>query len=485
MADTMDLDELVNDPSYVLGASERAKAENKAILDELERKKRARTLAVPTDDGRVRARLRELGEPITLFGERAADRRDRLKYILSQLGVERGIPVEDEESSEEEQEEEFYTPGPLELLDARRKLAQFSLPRAMDRVNYQRAESSLPLSRIVDKRKKVFAEVKTFNILGTQVADDRPISQVRFSPDSKLLATGSWSGSVKVWGIPNCDSKLTFRAHSDKVGGVAWHPRATIGQEAAAVNLVSGGGEGDLHLWSLANEQSLATLKGHQDRVCRVAFHPCGDYVGSASYDGTWRLWDVSTAKEILVQEGHSKEVYTLEFQDDGSLAASGGLDAIARVWDLRTGRTAMVLDGHVQGIYGIDFSPNGYQLATASGDDTIRIWDVRALRALHTIPAHKSTVADVRFFKAPVRFEPLAEGLTEPLPSGLYLASAGYDGFVKIWTADDWQLLRSLPTDAGKVMSCDFTKDGKFLASGSWNRSFQLFATEKALDEM
>ena len=38
--------------------------------DELERKKKARSLAVPTDDNRVKIRLREMGEPITLFGER-------------------------------------------------------------------------------------------------------------------------------------------------------------------------------------------------------------------------------------------------------------------------------------------------------------------------------------------------------------------------------------------------------------------------------
>jgi U4/U6 small nuclear ribonucleoprotein PRP4 len=52
------------------GYSERARAENKVILDELERKKKARAMAVPTDDNRVKARLREIGEPITLFGER-------------------------------------------------------------------------------------------------------------------------------------------------------------------------------------------------------------------------------------------------------------------------------------------------------------------------------------------------------------------------------------------------------------------------------
>ena len=65
---------IVEDVDYSMGGdrAERARGENQALLDELERKKRARTLAVPTDDGRVRARLRELKEPITLFGERVS-----------------------------------------------------------------------------------------------------------------------------------------------------------------------------------------------------------------------------------------------------------------------------------------------------------------------------------------------------------------------------------------------------------------------------
>lgn len=61
-------DTLMDDGNYL--GSERARMENQVILNELERKKKARNIAVPTDDNRVRARLREIGEPITLFGER-------------------------------------------------------------------------------------------------------------------------------------------------------------------------------------------------------------------------------------------------------------------------------------------------------------------------------------------------------------------------------------------------------------------------------
>ena len=120
------LDTLMDDGGYALAGGERARQEAQALLDELERKKKARSMAVPTDDGRVRARLREIGEPITLFGERvrafstrdhfdvgsiviiqAADRRDRLIYVLSQINAARGEDAEamEDESSEESEDE--------------------------------------------------------------------------------------------------------------------------------------------------------------------------------------------------------------------------------------------------------------------------------------------------------------------------------------------------------------------------------------------
>ena len=136
-------------------------------------------------------------------------------------------------------------------------------------------------------------------------------------------------------------SSFCLLGHSDRVGGVAWHPQATLSQSVDSVNLVSGAGDACVNVWSLNrcvrlitslhficsplshSETPIAVMKGHQDRICRVAFHPSGNYVASASFDTTWRLWDINTSKEILLQEGHSREVYAVEFQDDGALAAS------------------------------------------------------------------------------------------------------------------------------------------------------------------
>lgn len=68
---------------------------------------------------------------------------------------------------------------------------------------------------------------------------------------------------------------------------------------------------------------------------------------------------------------------------------------------------------------------------------------------------------------------------------SGLFFVSSGYDGYVKIWSADDWQMIRALSADGGKVMSVDVTSGyggygGTMIASGTYNRNFQLFSCEE-----
>ena len=92
---------------------------------------------------------------------------------------------------------------------------------------------------------------QSFANLGSQIGDERPISLVRFSPNSKYLATGSWAGNVKLWDMPNCTPVRTFRGHTDRVGGVAWHPQATLSQSEDVVNMVSGAADQTVNLWSL------------------------------------------------------------------------------------------------------------------------------------------------------------------------------------------------------------------------------------------
>lgn len=85
----------------------------------------------------------------------------------------------------------------------------------------------------------------------SQVADERPVSQCAFSPDSKLLVTGSWSGGCKVWSVPDCNLVTTLAGHADRVGGVAFHPESTLSLDKSVANFATSGAEGSVKLWSL------------------------------------------------------------------------------------------------------------------------------------------------------------------------------------------------------------------------------------------
>ena len=55
--------------------------------------------------------------------------------------------------------------------------------------------------------------------------------------------------------------------------------------------------------------------------------------------------------------------------------------------------------------------------------------------------------------------------GVDVPL-SGSFLVTSGYDGYVRIWSADDWQLIKSMTSDAGgKVMSVDVSSGTSFVS--------------------
>lgn len=466
-------------------------------------------MAVPTDDTRVRTRLRELGEPITLFGEGPGDRRDRLRELLTDLSERQaggGVDIEMEEAEDEEegeQQEEFYTEGTDDLLEARKNIARYSLPRAKARVARLKEESTIPLRTHVKHRKAIKEKLQGFDLYGSQIAGDRPVSICRFAPDGQTIAAGNWAGGIKLLSVPDLEEKATFKGHTDRVGGLSWFPGATLPESnvsPSSVNLISGGGEGDINLWALDQDKPLATLSGHSGRVCRTEFHPSGRYAASASFDTTWRLWDVETTTELQLQEGHSREVYAVSFNNDGSLLASGGLDSIGRIWDLRSGRTVMILEGHIREIYGMDWGADGYRVLSGAGDGWVKCWDLRQVRNTGGIGAHKSVVSDLRWYKGAEASsylpstetngamdidgaaQPGAEDAAkppQPNKSGTFFVSSGFDKNVNIFSADDWSLVKSLSGHSGNVLSTDVSDDAKWIASCGHDRTVKLWGIE------
>jgi U4/U6 small nuclear ribonucleoprotein PRP4 len=471
----------------------RAHPQQAKLLQEIERKKRARQIPVPTDNNRVISLLREYGEPITLFGEDPGGRRDRLREVLSQrmeMGERVRVSENAEEKEDDEDDGEFYTPGADMLLAARKEIALFSLHKARKRIARQKVEAQVTLPQITRYRKKLSKQLQTFSPLLSELGGARAVGAVRFSPvshddldimDSQYLLSANWQGRLNLFELPNLTAIREYRGHNHTAGGITWVDKAPSISDSE-VNFISGGGDGEVLLWNINRETPIHHMTPHTQRIFKTAIHPNQSFFAATSFDSTWSLSSLETQQTILQQPGHSDNLMACAFHPDGSLIVTGGRDAIGRIWDLRTGRTIMVLEGHGTDVLCAEWSPvSGYETLTGSMDGTLRVWDLRRVKVRTSLPANTNGVSDIRYFNPPHATPAINEtGQPQPQQKGSWLATSGFDGKVKLWSADDFILQTELTGHQGRVMCCDVSPRGKFVASGGWDRSVRLFGSEE-----
>ena len=164
--------------------------------------------------------------------------------------------------------------------------------------------------------------------------------------------------------------------HSASVLAVAFSPDGKV--------LASGSNDNTIKLWDVASGRELRTLSGHTRRVQSVAFTPDGSTLASGSDDNTIKLWDVASGRELRTLSEHIL-VDSVAFSPDGKVLASGGFGGI-KLWDVANGRELRTLrHTDTDDVKSVAFSPDGKVLASGSRDG-IKLWDVGSgsmLRAL------------------------------------------------------------------------------------------------------
>ncbi|HXT35495.1 MAG TPA: WD40 repeat domain-containing protein, partial [Chloroflexota bacterium] len=206
---------------------------------------------------------------------------------------------------------------------------------------------------------------------------------VAFSPDGKTMAVGGCeltdsdgictNGGIDLWDVAR--QQLLWHPLTgalDSVNSVAFSPDGKI--------LASGSRDGTVQLWDMASRRPLgAPLRGHTSTVNSVAFSPNGALLASGSEDTTVRLWDVATRKpDGPPLRGHVDQVESVAFSPDGSVLASGADDRTIRLWDVASGQPlGLPLTGHSDDVLSVAFSPAGASLASGSFDHTVRLWSV------------------------------------------------------------------------------------------------------------
>lgn len=194
---------------------------------------------------------------------------------------------------------------------------------------------------------------------------------------------------------------------------------------------------------------------------------------GTPAKQGNLLTWDVASGKRLATLEGLTHGVYSLAAGHGGNLVASGS-DSQVLVHDASNRRQVGRFPETGGRIHALAFSPDDLLLAAGGEGGMIHVYDLSAGNKLTSWKAHQDVVTSLAF-----------------APGGKTLASASFDGLVRLWTRPEtqktggpaWSREKSLGTGASRAHSVAFSPDGKRLAAGfsGTAQSFAVPETERA----
>ena len=252
-----------------------------------------------------------------------------------------------------------------------------------------------------------------------------------------LVASGGRDGSVRLWDAAG-QGRGVLSGHTRSVLGLAPLPGR---------RLVSVSRDRSLRLWNLEDLSCLQQVRAHE-AACLCVCSIGGGAVATAGADGLIKLWSPAFGP-LAVLQGHAGWVWALARDEDG-LLASASEDGCVKLWNLAARSPVYTLAGSIP-LRTLACGPG--LLATGDIEGGVCLWRGKAVAA--RFKAHAAAVRRVRFL------------------DGDTLATAGEDGWVRVWRLGDQRRLAetrhgNFATDLlhlpdGRLLSCSY--DGEIRA--------------------
>jgi WD40 repeat protein len=170
------------------------------------------------------------------------------------------------------------------------------------------------------------------------------INGLAFSPDGKLLVSGSNDGTVKLWDVKSGKVKTLQSDYTTIVQSVAFSPDGSMlaaaewGKQDSSGSFVSTD-PGAVTLWDVATGEVLYQLPEQGGAAWSVVFSKDGNVLAVANARAEIKLWGLATQKIIITLRGHTNTINTLAVSPDGKWLASASDDGLVILWYLGVGK--------------------------------------------------------------------------------------------------------------------------------------------------
>lgn len=237
------------------------------------------------------------------------------------------------------------------------------------------------------------------------------------------------SGEWLAFGCPSTQQLLVWEWRSEtyiiKQRGHAYGMRC-MAYSPDGIVVATGGEDGSIKMWNSTSGFCYCTFKSHTAPVTSVCFANASVVI-SSSLDGTVRAHDLHRYRNFKTYTSPTPSQFTcLAVDPAGEIITAGSMEPFhVYVWNLQTAKLLDVLSGHTGPVSEVAFHPVRGTLASASWDGTVKVWDLYKREGQPESIKHLNDVVCCAF-----------------RPDGLELCTGTIGGLLCFWSVDDCLLL-------------------------------------------